>query len=252
MTGEYRLYTELAEWWPVISPPDEYAQEAAYLAGVLSSAAIPVREVLDLGSGGGHVALHLKERFAITLVDLSEEMLAVSRRLNPGCAHLQGDMRTVRLGRLFDAVLVHDAVDYLTCQADLRQVMDTAYAHCRPGGIALFVPDHIADTFHAVRGRGGSSGADGRQASFREWTWDPDPDDDWVRAEYEFVLRAADGTVQVVHEAHRLGAFRRDAWLRLLADAGFDPEAHNGPPALTGQHSGGRMPDNLFVGRRRA
>jgi SAM-dependent methyltransferase len=249
VTAEYRLYAELAPWWPLISPPEEYAQEAAYLAGVLTSAALPVREVrevLDLGSGGGHVAVHLKERFAMTLVDLSEEMLAVSRRLNPGCAHIQGDMRTVRLDRLFDAVLVHDAVDYVTCEADLRQVIGTAYAHCRPGGIAVFVPDHIADTFRAVAGGGGGSDAAGRQASFREWTWDPDPDDDCVRAEYEFVLRAADGTVQVVHEAHRLGAFRREAWLRLLADVGFDPQAESDPA-----HHPGR-PDNLFIGRRRA
>jgi SAM-dependent methyltransferase len=252
MTGEYRLYQELAEWWPVISPPSGYAEEASYLAGVLGSAALPAREVLDLGSGGGGVAMHLKERFAMTLVDLSEDMLAVSRRLNPECAHVQGDMRTVRLGRMFDAVLVHDAVDYVTCQADLRQVIDTAYAHCRPGGVAVFVPDHVADTFQATEGRGGSTDAAGRQASFQEWTWDPDPGDDWVRAEYEFVLRAADGTVQVVHEAHRLGAFRREAWLRLLAGAGFDPEAHSGSAAAARPHPGGRLPDNLFVGRRRA
>ena len=184
MPGDYRLYTDLADWWPLISPPEEYVQEAAHLAAVFGSAVPPVREVLDLGSGGGHVAVHLKERFAMTLVDLSEDMLAVSRRLNPGCAHIQGDMRTVRLDRLFDAVLVHDAVDYVTREADLRQVIGTAYAHCRPGGIAVFVPDHIADTFRAVAGRGGSSDAAGRQASFREWTWDPDPDDDCVRAEY--------------------------------------------------------------------
>ena len=58
-------------------------------------------------------------------------------------------MLTIRLGRVFDAVLVHDAVDYVTCQADLRQVIGTAFAHCRPGGIAVFVPDHTAETFHA-------------------------------------------------------------------------------------------------------
>jgi SAM-dependent methyltransferase len=248
--GDYRLYAELAEWWPLISPPEEYAREAAYLTGVLASAARPVREVLDLGSGGGHVAMHLTERFTMTLVDLSEDMLAVSRRLNPGCTHIQADMRTVRLGRRFDAVLVHDAVDYVISEANLRQVIDTAYAHCRPGGIAMFVPDHVADSFRPYDGRGGSSDATGRQASFTEWTWDPDPGDDWVRAEYEFALRAADGTVQVVREAHRLGAFRRQAWLRLLAEAGFDAEDHSGAADEAG-HDPGR-PDNLFVGRRDA
>ena len=260
MTGvpdEYRLYRDLAGWWPLISPPEEYAAEAAYLAGVFSSAAVRVREVLDLGSGGGHVAVHLKGQLALTLVDLSGEMLSVSRGLNPECAHVLGDMRTVRLGRVFDAVLVHDAVDYVTCEADLQQVIETAFAHCRPGGIAVFVPDHVAETFQAGRGGGGGGDAAGRRASFREWTWDPDPADDWVRAEYEFVLRAADGSVQVVREAHRLGAFRRGAWLRLLAGAGFEPEARCGQDAQdaqTGQDAqggaGGRMPRNLFIGRR--
>lgn len=249
MTGEYRLYRDLAGWWPLISPVAEYAEEAAYLAAVFGSAAIPVCEVLDLGSGGGHVAAHLKGRLVLTLVDLSEEMLAVSRRLNPECTHLRGDMRTIRLGRMFDAVLAHDAVDYVTSEPDLRQVIETAFAHCRPGGIAVFVPDHTAETFRAGSGGGGGD-ADGRQGSFREWAWDPDPADDLVDAEYEFVLRAADGTVQVVRETHHLGAFRSDTWLRLLADAGFDPQAGSAAGAAIGQVAGGRIPRNLFIGRR--
>jgi len=264
--GGYRLYQDLAAWWPLISPPQEYAEEAAYLAAVLRSARIQVREVLDLGSGGGHMAVHLKASMALTLVDLSEQMLSVSRRLNPECAHRQGDMRTARLGRTFDAVLVHDAVDYITSEADLRQVIETAFAHCRPGGIAVFVPDYTAEGFRAASGRGGSSDPAGRQASFREWTWDPDPADTWVQSDYEFVLRAADGTVQVVREKHRLGAFSRDAWLSLLAEAGFDPQVGVGPEASVGPRAsadpqagvdaeavaGGRKPRNLFIGRRSA
>jgi SAM-dependent methyltransferase len=249
--GEYRIYADLAAWWPLISPPQQYAAEAAYLGAVLGSAQVPVREVLDLGSGGGHVAMHLAERLAVTLVDISPEMLAVSRRLNPQCAHHQGDMRTIRLGRTFDAVLVHDAVDYMTSESDLALVIETAFAHCRPGGVALFVPDHIHDEFRAASGGGGGGDLAGRQASFREWTWDPDPSDTWVQAEYEFLLRAADGTVQVVHEKHRLGAFSRAAWRRLLAAAGFHPQSGIEPPARV-ELAGGRRPANLFVGRRPA
>jgi SAM-dependent methyltransferase len=242
MASDYRLYSDLAGWWPLISPPEEYTAEAAHLAGLFRAAEIPVREVLDLGSGGGGVAVHLKDRLAMTLVDLSDEMLDVSRRLNPECEHVRGDMRTIRLGRTFDAVLVHDAVDYMTSEPELRQVAETAFAHCRPGGLAVFVPDHIADTFQALSGGGGGSDGSGRQASFRERTWDPDPGDDWVQAEYEFTLREADGTVQVVREEHRLGAFSRATWLRLLGDAGFD--------ARDGQ--AGRMRGHLFIARRPA
>jgi SAM-dependent methyltransferase len=237
--AEYRLYGDLAEWWPVISPPEEYAREAERLAAVFQSAAIPVREVLDLGSGGGHVAVHLKDQVDLTLVDLSEQMLSVSRQLNPECAHILGDMRTLRLGRVFDGVLVHDAVDYMTEEDDLRQVIKTAFVHCRPGGIAVFAPDHTAEGFQAGRGRGGGTDWYGREASFHERDWDPDPDDDWIQADYEFVLRDADGTVQVVQESHRLGAFSEKTWVRLLAETGFAPEA--GPRQTRG---------SLFVGRR--
>jgi SAM-dependent methyltransferase len=250
MPGEYRLYQELADWWPLISPPGEYAAEAAYLAEMFTTAAIDVREVLDLGSGGGHVAAHLKDRLDLTLVDRSAGMLAVSQRLNPECAHQQGDMLTIRLGRQFDAVLVHDAVDYVTDAAELRQLIATAFAHSRPGGMAVFVPDYTAETFRAGTGGGGSTGPGGRQGSFREWTYDPDPADDWIRVEYEFTLRDTDGTVQVVREAHRLGAFRRATWLRLLADAGFEPEARFAGENQTGNGAGEGMPAHLFIGRR--
>lgn len=169
---ELRFYGELASWWPLISPVEEYAEEAAEMARVLASAERPVREVLELGSGGGHNAAHLATRFDLTLIDLSEQMLEVSRRRNPGCAHHQGDMRTVRLGRVFDAVLVHDAVDYMTSEEDLRAAMETAHVHCRPGGLALLVPDETVESFEPGADHGGSDDrADGRGVRYLGWPY---------------------------------------------------------------------------------
>lgn len=241
-----RFYGDLAEWWPLISPPEDYAEEAAFVATVLASAGIPVRDVLELGSGGGHNAVHLKSRFAMTLVDLSADMLTVSRRLNPDCEHRQGDMRSVRLGREFDAVFVHDAVDYMTTERDLRAALATTFRHCRPGGVAVLVPDHTAETFEEATDHGGTDGPDGRGVRYLEWTWDPDRRDTWVLTEYAFLLRDASGSVRSVHETHRTGLFGRDVWLRLLADAGFDPRA---VPEETRED---RTPRELFVGRRPA
>jgi SAM-dependent methyltransferase len=250
MTGagdSYSLYQELASWWPLISPPAEYSDDAALIEAVFASAGRPVHTLLDLGSGGGHVAMHLKPGRSLTLVDLSGEMLEVSRRLNPDCTHVLGDMRSIRLRRTFDAVLVHDAVDYVTSEDDLRLVIDTAFAHCRPGGLAVFAPDHTAETFRAGTGRGGGGDdGTGRQASFRERTSDPDPGDDWILAEYEFTLCEADGTVRVVPEVHRLGSFGRDTWLRLLATAGF--AAADALTAEAGAHERGSRV--IFVGNR--
>src|SRR5256885_863537 len=112
--AEHRLYADLASWWPLISAPEEYTEEAATAATILNSAAIDVHEVLELGSGGGHNAIHLKQRFRLTLVDLSADMLEMSRRLNPECAHHQGDMRTLRLGRTLAAGFLAGAAPHLT------------------------------------------------------------------------------------------------------------------------------------------
>ncbi len=244
MPMRYRFYGDLASWWPLISPLEDYAEEAAYASTLLRSASIPVREVLELGSGGGHNAVHLKGDFAMTLVDLSEDMLEVSRRLNPKCEHHQGDMRAVRLGRSFDAVFVHDAVDYMVTEIDLRQAVATAFVHCSPGGVAVFMPDATKETFVEETDHGGTDGDDGRAVRYLDWTWDPDPTDTWALTEYAFLLRDADGTVHSAHETHRLGVFGHDDWLRIMADTGFEARA------VTEVTTEDRPPRQVFVGSR--
>jgi SAM-dependent methyltransferase len=240
----YRFYGDLAEWWPLISPPEEYVEEAAYAAGLLRQASIPVRQVLELGSGGGHNAVHLKAHFDLTLVDLSDEMLDVSRTLNPECVHRQGDMRTIRLGRSFDAVFVHDAVDYMVSEDDLRQAIETAIVHCRPGGVAVFLPDRTTEIYEDDTDVSGNDGDDGRGVRFMEWSWDPDPTDTWTVTEYAFLLRGPDGSVEVVHETHRLGLFGREEWLRYLTDAGFEARM------VVEETSEDRTPRDVFVAHR--
>jgi hypothetical protein len=132
-------------------------------------------------------------------------------------------MRTVRLGRSFDAVFVHDAVDYMVTEDDLHQAVDTAFVHCRPGGVAVFIPDQIRETFVEETDHGGHDGGDGRAVRFLDWSWDPDPSDTSISTEYVFLLRHADGSFDVVHETHCLGLFSRQVWMRLLTGAGFVP-----------------------------
>ena len=155
--GTMRLYSELAAWWPLLDDPADYAEEAGVYGDLLAEACdAPIESLLELGSGGGNTASHLKQHFRrLVLTDLSEDMLAVSRALNPECEHRVGDMRTLRLGRTFDAVFVHDAVCYMTTEADLRGAIETAWVHCRPGGAVLFAPDYVRENFRAGETTGG-------------------------------------------------------------------------------------------------
>lgn len=237
-----KLYAKLASWWPLLSSPEEYAEEAEFYERALVNACdAPPRSLLELGSGGGNNASHLKARFAMTLIDRSPEMVAVSRALNPECEHAEGDMRTLRLGREFDTVFVHDAIAYMTTEADLRQAIETAYIHCRPGGAALFAPNHVRETFRPSTDSGGHDGAN-RGLRYLEWTWDPDPNDTSYVVDFAYLLRE-DGAVQVEHDRHVVGLFARAEWLRQLAEVGFEPRA------LQFDHSAAG-PCEVFVGKR--
>jgi SAM-dependent methyltransferase len=217
-----RLYTDLSSWWPLLSAPEDYAEEAAFYARTIISAYQETpRTLLELGSGGGNNASHLKARFQMTLVDLAAGMLAVSQRLNPECEHHQGDMRSTRLGKLFDAVFIHDAISYITTEADLGRVFETAFIHCRPGGVALFAPDCTRETFQPKTSHGGHDGP-GRSLRYLEWTWDPDPSDSTYVTDFAYLLREEGQPVRCEHDRHVLGLFSREAWLQGVARAGFE------------------------------
>ena len=218
-----RLYNELASWWPLMSPEAEYAEEAAFYRATLCKAARrPIETLLELGSGGGNNASHMKRHVKeMVLVDMSPGMIAMSRILNPELEHHAGDMRTVRLGRQFDAVFVHDAVCYMTTEADLRQAIETTFVHCRPGGVALFCPDYIRENFEPGAEHGGEDG-DERGMRWLSWQWQRDANDTTYIVDYAYLLRDSDGSVRVEHDRHVEGVFPRATWRRLLEHVGFE------------------------------
>jgi hypothetical protein len=240
-----RMYTDLAAWWPLLSPPADYVEEAAfYQRTLLEGCTRPCKTLLELGSGGGNNASHMKARFGMVLVDPAPEMLAMSRALNPECEHVEGDMRTVRLHRDFDAVFVHDAICYMTTEADLRRAIETAWLHCKPGGAALFAPDYVRENFVPGTEEGGHDGDDGRALRYLEWMWDPNPDDSTYVVDYAYLLREG-MTVNVEHDRHIEGLFARADWLRLLSEIGFEPTV---VPFEHSELEPGRH--IVFVGRR--
>jgi SAM-dependent methyltransferase len=239
------MYTTLARWWPLISPPEDYEEEAGLYAKAIEKTALrPVRQVLELGSGGGNNASHLKRRYRMTLVDLSPDMLAQSRGLNPECEHVEADMRTVRLDRDFDAVFLHDAVMYMATEEDLAAAIETAAVHARPGGVALFVPDDTAETF---RPKVDSFGHDGDGRSIRYTQVEHEPEGTAFRVTFTYTMRE-EGDELVEEEDHIFGLFPRDTWLELIARAGLEaialPYSHSTFRAEASDHE-------MFAGRNR-
>jgi len=232
-----RFYDEFAHWWPLFSPPVEYVEEAQDLVARLGRLPSPAT-MLELGSGGGSLAHHLRDQFHLTLTDKSPGMLAVSRAINPDCEHVVGDMRSLRLDRRFDVVLIHDAIMYATAPADVHAALQTAAVHCRADGCVVVLPDYVRETFLPGTDHGGNDASDGRGFRYIEWSWDPDPSDDTYFVDYAFLMREANGEVTVLHDRHVEGLFPRASWLQWFRDVGLE--------ASTAVDSWGR---DVFVAR---
>lgn len=244
---EPRLYGRLSDWYDLIAPLEEYEPEAAHFTALLERAGVaPHGSLFELGTGGGHNAYFMKKRFQMTLSDLSRDMIDLSARLNPECEHVQGDMRTLRLNREFDAVFVHDAVNYMTTEHDLRLAIRTVLAHVRPGGVALFAPDRVRDTYRDITFHGGTDRGS-RGARFMEWTRDADPSDTRHTADYAFLLRDGDD-VRCETDHHVLGLFPAADWVRFLGEEGFAVETVKS--AVSGEGEG--FAEVAFLCRRPA
>jgi SAM-dependent methyltransferase len=220
-----KMYWELAPWFHLVSRPRGYAGESRWVWQQLLSrrpAAKPT--MLELGSGGGNNALHLKKHFKLTLTDLSPRMLALSAKINPDCEHIAGDMRTLRLKRQFDFVFVHDAISYMTSERDLRRAIATVYAHCRPGGVVLLQPDDVRETFRATRETGGHR-EDGRAVSYIELTHPLKAARSFTTVDYIFTLTGRNGTTRKLVDRHHVGVFARATWLDILSAQGFRARA---------------------------
>ena len=240
--NQHRLYHDLSYLWPLFSPPDEYADEAEVYLQVLGSKLGPgPHSILELGVGGGHLLSHLTGEYDAVAVDISEDMLSLSRRLNPTVKHHVGDMRSIRLNARFAAVLIHDAIDYMLTEDDVEAALATVRAHLRSGGILLAAPDWFRETYPGKHTMTWHQDHGNITLDVAEHLPDIAPNNTVVDSTFIYTLREGD-RVTVEHDPHTTGLFPRDTWVRLIQEAGFDVEFVD-MPACEGGYGG-----NLFVG----
>lgn len=231
MTDTRRLYTDLAWLWPMWGDAaDEYADYCRHVARLIEQhSERPARTLLDIGCGGGKNVFNLKGKFRVTGADLSPTMLAQARDLNPESTFVHGDMRTFRLGRTFDAVLMDDAISFMTCLADFVAAFRTASAHLNPGGVLVATPDVTTETFRqnrTITTPGTHTGTRGElDVVFVENVYDADPADERYETTVLYLIRDH-GHLRIEADYWTMGLFSLDTWRRVLREAGF--EVHEG------------------------
>lgn len=220
--NQWRLYGDLAWTWPIISPPQHYIEETEEFCRVIREhSQIEVRTLLDLGCGGGHNDGTLKKHFEVTGIDVSAAMLALARRLNPEVAYSLGDMRTIRLGKTFDAVTIFDSISYMLTVADLRAAFVTAFEHLKPGGVLLTYVEEIPERFQQNRTRCATHAQGDIEITFIENCYDPDPTDTTYETTFVYLIRRGGG-LEIETDRHRCGIFKLETWHSLLSEVGFE------------------------------
>ncbi|MBN2146344.1 MAG: class I SAM-dependent methyltransferase [Anaerolineales bacterium] len=216
-----RMYGDLAWLWPYISRKEHYMDEAATFRRLIGEhTRIETHTLLHLGCGGGHLDYWLKHTFQVTGVDLSDGMLENARRLNPELRYQQGDMRSLRLGQAFDAVICADSIDYMLSEDDLKAVFETAFWHLKPGGIFCTYAEYLAGSFPQNSVDCSSNREGDIEVAFFENYYDPDPTDTTCEFVFVYLIRQA-GKLTIESDRHIGGLFPLETWLRLLKDVGF-------------------------------
>ncbi len=116
----------------------DYPAEAAELHRIIQDASPAAQTLLDVACGTGAHLVEMQRWYAVEGVDLSPAMLAVARTRLPGIPLREGDMRTLDLGKTFDAVTcLFSSIGYMTDPTELRAAIARLAAHVAPGGVLI-------------------------------------------------------------------------------------------------------------------
>ena len=133
--------------------------------------------VLDAGCGTGRVGREIARRgLDVVGVDLDPEMLATARLKAPGVDWRLADLSTVRLGRLFDVVVMAGNVMIFLAPGSEAAVVSNMARHLQPGGLLIagfqIMPGQLTvERYDEIAGLAGLALAE-RWSTWDRGTWD--------------------------------------------------------------------------------
>lgn len=138
-----RSYTKMtAEIYDALYANKDYEGEARILTDLIGQyGKTDGHDLLDVACGTGAHLPFLKDKFAITGVDLSEEQIEAAKKRLPGLEFVHGDMRDFDLGRQFDAVTcLFSSIGYVHPAPEMEKAVGNMAHHLKPGGVLIIEP----------------------------------------------------------------------------------------------------------------
>ena len=207
----------------------DYRREAAMVVDRIRRHLPGAGSILDVACGTGlHLAAFAELGFDVEGVDLSGSMMEAARRRVPGAVLHEGDMRTFRLARRFDAVVcLFSAIGYMRTPAALATALDTMRDHLVDGGVLVVEPWFEPDDWHdgAVFAEAAEAGGLAVARVSRSWR---EGDDSLIAMHY--AMARSDRTWSF-SEVHRMGLMTTAAQVEVYRDVGLVVEHEH--PGLT-------------------
>ena len=227
--SDQAVFGAYAGFYDALYADKDYAAECDFLEEVFASQGIGTgASVLDLGCGtGGHVVPLSVRGYAMTGVDLSAAMIdqaaAKVAESGVGADLAVGDIRTLELGRTYDAVIsMFAVVSYQLTDADAAAVFATARRHLTAGGVFVFDVWHgpavLAQRPEVKTKTVATSGGDTITRVARPTL---DETARTVEVAYDVTRTSGGVVVERTAEAHTVRYFFADELRRLLDEAGF-------------------------------
>jgi SAM-dependent methyltransferase len=116
----------------------DYPAEAEELHRIIQDECPTAHTLLDVACGTGAHLVEMQRWYLVEGVDLSRDMLAFAQGRLPGVPLHLADMRTLDLGKTFDAVTcLFSSIGYITEPAKMRSTIARLAAHIAPGGVLI-------------------------------------------------------------------------------------------------------------------
>lgn len=133
------VFDAYSAYYDLLYHDKDYVAEVAYVDGLLKRCGKNIHDLLEFGSGTGiHGKLLAEKNYKVTGVEISQKMVDRVEETK-GFTCMQGDIRSVKLERKFDAVVsLFHVMSYQVSNADIKAAISNAAAHLLSGGLFVF------------------------------------------------------------------------------------------------------------------
>jgi len=249
LTSTWISYNDLAWTEDWLANPEEHKDEVMlYIDLIKSNSISSPSTLLHLGCGAGGHDTYFKQHFTITGVDLSKGMLKIARDRHPEIEYIEGDMRTIKLDRQFDVIVIPDSIDYMVSEESLLQVITNSVFHLKTGGILLIVAK-TQETFHN-NNFSYSGEKDDVSVTLLENNYINTYSPNTYEATFMYLIRKR-GQLSIHTENQILGLFPQAIWEKMFIKAGLVIQK----TTLSGVYekyilNNGEYPLTIFIGKK--